>query len=74
MSWPIVCIKLFGVALVSALDLAKASKLFSSELIFLLLLLLLKSDGLFIIGLGLRFCWLKLGPSAFEFYDQEKFG
>ena len=66
-----VCMKLLSVALVSALDLAKTSKLFSRELSFFSLLL--KSSRLFITGLGLVFCWLKLGPPTFEFCDHEKF-
>ena len=71
MSWPIVYMKLLSVALVSALDLARTSRLFSRELSFFLLLL--KPGGLFIIGLGLEFCWLKLEPSIFGFCDHEKF-
>ena len=65
-------IKLLSVALVSVLDLAKVSKLFSGELSFFSLLL--KPDKLFITGLGFGFCWLKLGPPTFGFYDHEKFG
>ena len=45
-----VCTKLLNVALVSALDLVRASRLFSKELSLLSLLLKPDGDGLFIIG------------------------
>ena len=67
-----ICIKLLSMALVSVLDLARTSKLFSKELSFFSLLL--KSGGLFITGLGLGFCWLKLGQPIFRFCDHKKFG
>ena len=71
MSWLAVCMKLLSMALVIALDLVRTSRLFSRELNFFSLLL--KPGGLFIIGLGLRFYWLKLGPPIFRFCDHEKF-
>ena len=67
-----VCMKLLSVTLVSVLDLARTSKLFSRELSFFSLLL--KPGGLFITGLGFGFCWLKLGLPTFGFYDHEIFG
>ena len=66
-SWPVVCMKLLSVVLVSALDLVRTSRFFSKELSFFSLLL--KLGRL----LGFEFCWLKLGSPTFRFCVYEKF-
>ena len=66
-----VCMKLLNVALVSTLDLARTFRLFSKELSFFSRLL--KLGGLFNTRLGFGFCWMKLEPPIFGFYDHEKF-
>ena len=64
--------KLLHAALVSTLDLARTFRLFFKKLSFFPGLL--KHGRLFNIGLGLEFCWLKLGSPTFGFCDHEKFG